>query len=334
MTRDFIKITTCENQAASQKETILKPQLSKSEWLFSLYDPFNIRKAIVPIFSICNDGFFKGAGTAFAVNNWGNFLTADHVIAEAREQVKINFKGDGSYSAINNGTSDFVIILSPGVVFGTVNIPDHFILPVTACHSPVVEVDDPLAKLRGEPSVTYIDISFLKTTRPQSNTVHHLPLKSAPTTPSVGDRVVAIGYPGIETFSGGKEGVTTISNEGMMAGYGKVLSFHPDGPVLTEFGEVVGIVSRSLLPDDASDRPGIAWATWLNRLAPLNYYQSSLSEHTHWRKGWGVIVEGKLVLPLFDTCEEALRTVEESSITNASVQQLFWKIGTDAYQII
>jgi serine protease Do len=105
--------------------------------------------------------------------------------------------------------------------------------------------------------------------------------------PQIGDQVVAIGFPQIDTVNGEPDQVVTRLAEGMFASYGRITALHSSGrsetnktpvfevdthwpsgmcggPVLDALGRVIGVVSSSLEGTDA--QRDVSWATWIGQL--------------------------------------------------------------------
>jgi len=60
------------------------------------------------------------------------------------------------------------------------------------------------------------------------------------------------------------------------------------GPVFNSSGEVVGLVSRSLPPDN--DSPGVGWATYFDLIPNFNEFVPTLDKlNPRWRRGWAVL---------------------------------------------
>ncbi|MEI9429204.1 S1 family peptidase [Mesorhizobium sp. Cs1299R1N3] len=284
----WIAVRTLEADDTRRRNWELSPRHNDDSGgrYFSVHDPFNVRKAVVPLFQGQKDGSLEGLGTAFGISGTGMLLTADHVIAELRGRSRV-LDRDGLNPKFEYPENEpLIAFLSPGVVFGTVGIRTEHLPVIVAAHTPIKPGDDPLRELRGELHFSPADIAVLRT-QPLSAELHTLPLELSPDDPKIGDHVVAIGYPQIDTVKEHLPRIVTRVEEGMFACYGKVIAVHPNGrdrangtpvfevdahwpsgmsggPVLNADGKVVGIVSRSLEASD--EHHGVGWATWLGRL--------------------------------------------------------------------
>src|SRR5437899_2131483 len=219
MTLPPILVQTCEDHAPGRQRLPLLPSHGEDDRFFCLQDPFGIRKAIVPVFRMGLDGDLQGFGTAFAIDPWGHFITADHVVAEVRNRATVSRQQDG-WTAVMPRDESLVLILSFGLAFGTVAIPPTAMVRISKTWSPAFEGDDPLAALDGSIDVKPVDLCFLTISRPASGMVANLPFVSRPTGPRVGDVVVAIGFPGIKTFRGDADQARTIIEDGMFVSCG------------------------------------------------------------------------------------------------------------------
>lgn len=106
------------------------------------------------------------------------------------------------------------------------------------------------------------------------------------------------------------------------------------GPVFNAGGEVVGIVSRSLLPDPAgSHRTGKGWATYLELLPGFEQWLPTLDPlQPGYRTGWAVINESHWNRArFFRTLALAL---EQVSVLGPGHRAAFGtnRIGTDEFQ--
>lgn len=265
---------------------------------FPIDDPFGLRRAVVPVFLRNPDGSAVGVGTAFHVDGWGRLLTADHVVHQIRADHLDQIAPDTLLEVDITRSSHAAVLLSYGVVFGTVGIPSACWAPMDRVDAILIEGDeDPMAALRGKSSPYQIgpDIAGMSAIlQPDAPPFHTVPI-SFQTYPKVGEIVFAVGYPklGFEVLSGGE--IARYLREGMFGVYGEVTNLCPNGrgrtrmspgfeveadwpsgmsggPVFNLRGEVIGVVSSSLPPSEVG--PGIGYATSLamipnaSRLAP------------------------------------------------------------------
>lgn len=349
-----IVVQTCESIASKQRIRPMVPDHDERPTLFSMHDPFGVRKAIVPVFWVDSSGDLQGLGTAFAIDPWGGFLTADHVIAEARIRGKTQYDGVGDFRVQMPSNGSLVTVLGHGLVFGTVGLPEEAIAYFKRIWSPVLRGKDPLLALQGRPDFHPIDLALLQTDPPEPSYVENLRLRSRPRGPRPGDTVVAIGYPQIDAFRGDQDDARTTIREGMKVAYGLVTNLYPNGrdtslptpvfeveanwpsgmsggPVFNVEGEVIGLVSRSIAPE-ARSGVGVGWATWLEALSELPTWAPTLDpDNTEWRRGWAVLRHEPWHLAAMFGTEEAARAAAASLGRDYSVRLGAWRIGSDDF---
>lgn len=321
---------------------------------FRLDDPFGIRKAVVPLFWVDSDGNLEGQGTAFAIDSWGHFATADHVIAATRHKGRVARQSSAWHVSMPTDEG-LAAILDVGLAFGTVPLPPDAISPVVAAWSPCFEGNDPLAALDGRMNVRPIDFALLTVKTRLRGMVTTLPMVSRPQGPRPGDVVAAIGFPEINTFQGDAEAASTIIEEGMFAAYGRVTALHGSGrdmsnptpvfevktnwppgmsggPVFNARGEVIGIVSRSILPDVEGEL-GLGWATWLEPMSELPAWVPTLdTTNPCMRRGWAVLRNNPRHLASVEpTQAEAERTLATIVEPGYVVERGVWRLGTEDF---
>lgn len=325
--------------------------------LFDLHDPFGVRKAIVPLFWMKADGDLKGVATAFSTDPWGGLLTADHVIAEERARGRAVREGPDGLDQKFEFPSDegFVALLGYGVIFGTCALPREVLVPVVRAWSPALYSDDPLSVLQGRTKHRPIDLAVLTTRRPAPGLVNCLPVRGMPRGPRPGDVVVAIGFPTINTFSGDPEAARSTIEEGMQV-VGRVTQIFPNGrdgssptpvfeveanwpsgmsgaPVLDTRGEVVGLVSRSYLPED-SNGVGTGWATWLEGLPDFHRWLPSLDpDNADRRQGWAAMRPAPWNLASVEPTQEEAAAAAAAAGPDHEIRRGTWRLGTDDFTI-
>lgn len=350
-----IAIATMASDRDEGETTLLTPSLdNESMVLFSLDDPFGIRKAVVPLFWMESNGDLQGLGTAFVIDPWGGLTTADHVIADARLRGIMQHDRSGDFRINLPSDTGLVALHGYGVVFGTVGLPPAALRLVSRIWSPALPGSDPIAALQGRPDYQAIDLAFLTTQTPSLSAVRNLRLRSNPPQPKPGDVVVAIGYPRIETFKGSQDEARTTISEGMKAAYGRVVQLHPHGrdrsnptpvfeieanwpsgmsggPVFNSEGEVIGLVSRSIAPE-TEDGLGTAWATWLQAFPELPDWAPTLDRNnSDWRRGWAVVRKLPWHLAGVFGSEERAREVAECAGADYVVSAGAWRLGSDDF---
>jgi len=268
---------------------------------------------VVPVFKRDINGEIYGMGTAFHVDGWGTFLTADHVIEFAREIQK----PASSWKDISQNSSGEhpVLFLGMGLIFGSVNIPKESFALVTFMASILQEKIDPLANLTGvakpENAVDLAVMSAEILPHPQVSPPHFISVRASRWQPSIGETILAVGFPELECQRLEKHEQEFLLSEGMFGAYGRITKIHANGtsksnptpvfevecnwrsgmsggPVFNSSGEVVGLVSRSLPPDN--DSPGVGWATYFDLIPNFNEFVPTLDKlNPRWRRGWAVL---------------------------------------------
>jgi len=280
---------------------------------FEIKDPFGLRKAIVPVLCRKPDGRIYGMGTAFHVDGWGGFLTADHVIEFCRhEGTRGNLDPSRVVELDPSQSAHPVLLLGSGLPFGEAKIPQWAFAPVVNFHTAVTPRDDPLALFRGEsPHQVAADLSSVQAQFDHRAILpHSVPVRAQGWTPKIGEYVLAIGYPQLD-FSEVPGRDLMKLKEGLHGAYGRVRNFFPKGrsmsdptpvfeveadwksgmsggPVFNQHGEVVGVVSRSLSPD--GDLNGVGYAVSLGSIAYMRELMPSLDTlNPSWRLGYAVL---------------------------------------------
>ena len=347
---DFITATTCEALAQNQSGIILKPKQGSYAEIFSISDPFGLRQAIVPVLMMGEDQVMRGMGTAFHVDGWGTFITADHVLhIDDPDFYMPNLNNDQS--------SEFtpVLLLGMGVVFGTVGVPPDAIAVTERVNTPIQEKFNPLNYLKGKSTFeAAVDIAFLYLSKPiPTNLNKTLPIAPLDQHPKKGDIVVAIGFPELKCNPVDGNMLHYLLEDGMSASYGKIIDIHPHGrgsttpiievesnwpsgmsggPVLNVNGEVIGIVSKSLQPDN--EFPGNGSAVCLSCLPQLDSWLPTIEfSNIGWRKGWAVLKNGQFNLTHFYKNNLEAATVARYLGPDSQLVQASNKVGTDQFII-
>lgn len=297
-----ITVSICENKEGLQ----ITPS---DKDLFSIFDPFGLRKAIVPILLRESGGLLKGMGTAFQIDGWGTFITADHVIDAVRKNVKHTKVNQEIHFISESLETHPILLLSAGVVCGRAKYPDDAVAVIKRIRTLATEKDDPLAALRGENKfIAASDIALMQIAHEiPKHRIGTLPLRFSGRLPKKDDSVIAFGFPDLQFDLIDEERENYKLSDGMSASYGRILEVHlhgrgndptpvieveanwpsgmSGGPVFNDCGEVIGIVSRSLPPSGEEKGRGIA--VCFDLLPWLNDWIPTLDKNNpSWRLGW------------------------------------------------
>jgi len=299
---------------ARQKQTIPFDYPSGSPLVpFEIVDPFGLRKAIVPVFRREPDGRIFGMGTAFHVDGWGGFLTADHVIDFHREALPLRTLNLTRATKLDpSKSSHAVLFLGLGLVYGKVAIPPWAFAHVVDLHTAVIPREDPMAELRGESSIQAVaDIAHLQAIFDKEAILpYSVPVRLEGWIPTIGEHVFAVGYPQLDCTEVADSKLFTLK-EGLHGAYGRITNFFPKGreksnitpvfeiegdwksgmsggPVFNRHGDVIGIVSRSLSSTD--ELSGVGYAACLGSIPSVRQLAPFLDVlNPNWRTGYGVL---------------------------------------------
>ncbi len=317
-------VGTFENKASNERPIIFEPPQGNPYEPFPITDPFGLRTAITPLLKRDINGLIEGVGTAFHIDGWGTFLTADHVVEFAREYPR-SAKQWTEISPNSNG-DHAIIFLGLGLIVGKVNIPHEAFVLVERIGSLIAEKDDPLT-YRTEP-INVSDLAVLNVNLPQTiATPHSIPVNVGYNL-SIGETVLAIGFPGGKSNKFEENAQNPVWNEEMYGAYGRITKIYPSGrgsstptpvfevecnwlsgmsggPVFNSRGEAIGLVSRSLSPVEDDPNPSVGWATHFGLAPRLREMLVSLDVlNAGWRRGWAVLRENPWHLAKFFRTEE------------------------------
>ncbi|AXI02437.1 S1 family peptidase [Aquirhabdus parva] len=308
-----IIVSICEFSEIRKTRIPISPPSSHGQDLFPVFNETwykGLRHAIVPVL-LKDANRLIGMGTAFHVDGWGTFLTADHVIDAARKHVRPSTNSE-EVNFLYEGSDIYPILLLGirGVVFGRFKIPDKALASVASIHSHLRKRDDPLADLRGEQEFEAVsDIAIMRLAdKIPTDMIGTVPIRLSGWNPKIGETVIAFGFPDLKCEPINEERLQYFLSDGMSASYGRIIALHPEGrgnstpiieveanwpsgmsggPVFNKDGEVIGIVSRSVGAIDNEKGNGCAvhfeLIPWINVLIP------SLDKiNPGWRLSWAV----------------------------------------------
>lgn len=335
-------IRTCEGpRGARPRIRGYEPKPGAPFSPFEIYDPFGLRNAIVPVFCQHTDGRMYGVGTAFHVDGFGNFLTAYHVI---------------DFVEKHPAGRPILFLSMHAVVFGTISIPPDCFVPADEVIASMMESDDPMAALRGQPSRRpAIDAALLKPEPigPGARPPQTLPMRTNGWVPRVGEIVLAIGFPQLDLSEVDLVKQSALIDEGMYGAYGRIVAIHEDGvsrsnptpvfevesdwpggmsggPVFNRNGEVVGMVSRSLRAE--SEHAGTGYAVHFSLARDIELLTPNVDRfNPGWRRCWGVFTSA-MSQPISmhaakGQAEAAASRLEE----HADIRSIAHRIGTSDF---
>jgi len=343
--------TTCEVECLGSLKSPILPDGPDSLDLFSFQDPFGLRKAIVPVLLNDIDGVTQGIGTAFHIDGWGTFLTADHVIESVRRR-SVRAASSGEEIRLEIGYTDIcpMLLLGMGLVYGQPGIPLSALARVASIRSPIRKREDPLAALIGRTEIEAAsDIAVIQLAAPiPDEMIGTLGVRLSGVWPAVGDTVVALGFPDLDCRPIDDDAIRYLLSDGMSAAYGRIIGIHARGlrndptpvieveanwpsgmsgaPVFNSRGEVVGVVSRSLPPSDA--KPGIGSAACLSMMPWLRDWIPTVDiANPCWRVGWGIMKNGEDLIAFY---KDKSGAAHHQSILGANFRLAFGsnRIGT------
>lgn len=300
-----------------------------------IFDPFGLRRAVIPILRIRRDGSLEGLGTGFVLDPWNRILTAQHVVERAKDDDRLGIVTLNSY----------------GVVFGTVRIPESAFCRIAWTYSFEIKQDDPMATLQGRTKSVSFDLAYGSLIDNQGSApIANLPIRAhIYGRVNIGDHVVALGFPHILNVE--DNGSTLLENDDIYAARGVVVATHSigrgssrptpvievecnwpsgmsGGPVFNQRGEVVGVVSSSI--DAENGRvAGRGWATWLETFPGVEFLLPSIDGlNPKHRICWGGFDGNELV----DVRDLSIPSDQlASSHRSLQWRKISWCLGTDEW---
>jgi serine protease Do len=350
-------VGTCEDIANGEQPIVFDHIYNDPYKPFVIQDPFGLRKAIVPVFRRDVDGQIYGMGTAFHIDGWGTFLTADHVIDFARHHPKsasnwfeISHNPNGSHP---------VLYLGCELIIGqiNINIPREAFLTIDRMTFIMGEKQNPLMNTTEPKNI--IDLAVMRAIiQPNFQAIHQphfLPVKGSLSCPEIGETVLAVGFPELNCQQLDERVQNLLLKEGMYGAYGRVTAIHPDGrnetyptpvievecnwphgmsggPVFNSLGEVIGLVSSemSFSPDDTGN--GVGSATCFSSISNFSKFVPTLDiSQPGFRKGWAVLRSESCHLAGFFETEVEAQQLADSMSAEYQVKYGINKFGTDGF---
>lgn len=294
---------------------------------FLIQDPFNLRKQILPVLTVDKEtGFLTGLGTAFRVDPFGTFVTAEHVL-------KDHFETPAQREA-----AIATVLFGMGLVYGAMGLSSKYFAPIRQAMTWRSAVPEP-SPLIGAPQPPRILADVMRfhvdsSAVPGPQDAPPLPVRLSGRRPRIGDRVMAIGYPELTCVQHEEPDKAMRFTERMYGAVGTITDLLPQGrgstypwplievqthwrsgmsggPIFNELGEVIGLVSFSLEPD--GDLPGVGYATDLAGVGLHRLVPSIDPSNPGFVQGWGVLRNAPWhlagVFPDKDQADEHRRTL-------------------------
>lgn len=300
---------TCENLAEGKTILPFSPG-DPNDWSkpFPIDDPFNLRKAVVPLYIQDTELNLKGLGTAFHIDEFGRLLTAEHVIAACYPGSKETIIG------LIAPPYRPVVVLGFGLALGlSVAVPANAVAPVSEIYSRGFRREDPMTNLQSASSVHEkirpFDVSVLVLEeRPPRQLKGTIPVRLSGWYPTPGEVVFAVGFPELDCVTTKPQ--TDLLSERMFGAYGRIIDVCSDtnittprqltfqvegnwphgmsgGPVFNESGEVIGLVSRGWKFQDGGTC--LATAVCFPQIPHLRADLPQLDpDRPGWLRGWAV----------------------------------------------
>ncbi|MBR1029393.1 serine protease [Bradyrhizobium liaoningense] len=267
---------------------------------FLIQDPTGVRHPIISLLAIDDrTGHATGLGTAFRIDPFGGYLTAQHVLE--------------AWLAPSRPRATVVGLLNPGLVFGYGAIgADSMVIIGSASVFRTPPDDIALDRLLGRDSSRMALDCMMLSFKADKTRLHDvrdfLPLRLTGKWPKVGDEVMAIGFPELDSIQDRAIDAEVLS-ERMYGSIGRVTAVLPSGrehrpwptfavdshwpggmsggPVFNRDGEVIGLVSSS---DEPGSHDAQSYAFWF---APIPWLQRNLPHvdpsNAGWVRGWAVV---------------------------------------------
>ncbi|NEU14049.1 trypsin-like peptidase domain-containing protein [Methylobacterium sp. BTF04] len=233
----------------------------ESDGLFLVQDP-ELRSKILPLFSFDPqqpDNRPRGEGTTFRIDPWSRCVTAYHVLENLFEADRTGTQ------AILRPDLRLVALELQGLAIGTPPIAADAWRPLSGCHAQIAVETPPLGipRLR---NLTELVVLRIHASKSSEHRTPYLPLDLRRWWPRPGERVLALGYAGLDKTEGRDD--RPISQY-MYGSFGKITDIEladggrgrpwpifrvaadwpggmSGGPVFNEAGHVVGVVSSGI----------------------------------------------------------------------------------------
>ncbi|QUS40612.1 serine protease [Tardiphaga alba] len=267
---------------------------------FLIQDAVGVRHPIIPLLAIDGrtDRAF-GLGTAFRIDPFGGYLTAQHVLE--------------AWLTPSRPQQTVVGLLNPGLVYGRGLVGNDSMITIASAKVFRTQQDDVVRdRILGRDS-SRIALDCMMLSFEGKNTRLHqvrdfLPLRLTGKWPMVGDEVMAIGFPELGSIEDHAIDAEVLT-ERMYGSIGRITAVLPNGrehrpwptlaidshwpsgmsggPVFNKDGEVIALVSSS---DEPGSENAQSYAFWF---APISGFERNLPHvdpsNPGWVRGWAVV---------------------------------------------
>src|SRR5260221_1993654 len=115
----FKRICSLSEKHINSMPFPIQPEHGDGLSQFLIQDPFTLRKQILPVLTVDkNDSFLTGLGTAFRVDPFGTFVTAEHVLKDHFEKLA------------EREVAVATVLYGMGLVYGMVGLRSEYFAPI------------------------------------------------------------------------------------------------------------------------------------------------------------------------------------------------------------
>ncbi len=296
------------------------PTPGQNPSLFPIVDPFGLRRAVVPLIELASDGSqFDGLGTAFRIDPFTTFLSAQHVV-EHRANRPV-------------GTNSVVVgVLGMGLAFGRPPMPRDCLCTISEAEGFRAHLTDPLLELQGRletrNAFDCVRLRFDSASERLRRDVVVLPLRLRGRPLQLGERVLAVGFPELTMMRRADIRNVVTYSENMFGAIAEVSAVFPHGrdsthpwpsfevrghwpagmsggPIFNEEGEVIGLVSSGVNP--SYEDTGTGYGLWFSPVLGLDCWLPTIDpDNPGWIRCWMVFASKRnSPVACFERKEEA-----------------------------
>jgi len=324
-----------------------QPSNEQDPNLFPINDPFGLRANIIPLFIRDeNSGVVNGLGTAFRIDPWGRYLTAYHVLEHPKLPILYNSEQLGRIFGF----------FSPGLVYGKPPIPHECFVSLKEIATFKGTKESPMPYEPDE-AVNIFDCAKLIFDHNNIKVQEHrefLPLEvHGGEMPKIGDRVMAVGYPGVMNVVNEPQKNLVTFTENLQGAIGRITKLHPKGrvgkawpsfevsckwpsgisggPIFNEDGKVIGIVSSSFY-NPKLDEVSQGYSFWFRPILTMrNFLPSIDTDNSGNIKVWAILKENPWEIKGIAASKKQAEQMHKSLGNNYSVAYGSYMPNTDNF---